>query len=110
VFNLHEVQDFSFLPSKKTMKAQNTDCMVFFLFVCNIVSVVDTLVQKCKANGISKLVHLSSVYLQCSARWPNVYGRECEDYSKFQSEVPFPVYCESKSKAEQIIQLAGSWF
>uniref|UniRef100_A0A915E846 3-beta hydroxysteroid dehydrogenase/isomerase domain-containing protein n=1 Tax=Ditylenchus dipsaci TaxID=166011 RepID=A0A915E846_9BILA len=91
VFNLHEVQDFSLMPNEQLLKQHN-------------VEFVENLVEKCFTSGVSKLIHLSSVYLQCSARWPNVKNRECEDYDKFRSEVPFPAYCDSKYKAEQLIQ------
>lgn len=59
---------------------------------------------------MSRLIHLSSIYLQCSARWPNIGGREELDYAKFCNEVPFPAYCNSKHKAEQIIQSAVKFF
>ncbi|KAI1731622.1 3-beta hydroxysteroid dehydrogenase/isomerase family domain-containing protein [Ditylenchus destructor] len=91
VFNLHELQDFSLIPAEDILEQHNVD-------------LVKTLVEKCAEQGVFKLIQLSSVFLQCSARWPNVNNRECEDYAKFRKEIPFPAYCDSKFKAEQIIQ------
>lgn len=93
------------------MKQHNVNCKLFLLWnlgkVNSFCLVVKTLVEKCAEHGVSKLVQLSSVFLQCSARWPNVNNRECEDYSKFRKEIPFPAYCDSKHEAEQIIQQGG---
>lgn len=64
----------------------------------------------CKKANVTRLIHLSSIYLQCSARWPNVGSREELDYKKFCNEVPFPAYCDSKHKAEKIIFNFGKIF
>lgn len=75
----------------------------FMPFIVFIV-VVKLLLDHCKECHVNKLIHLSSVFLQASAKWPNVLCREETDYEKFRKEVPFSTYCESKHLAEQLIE------
>lgn len=70
--------------------------------------VVKQLTEKCEFFGISRIVHLSSVYLQSSVYWPNIYGRESFNYKFYRKEVPFPQYCESKYRSEQILEEISS--
>ncbi|KAJ1349632.1 hypothetical protein KIN20_005228 [Parelaphostrongylus tenuis] len=88
VYNLHEAQDLSLLPDEKQLQIHNVE------FVHSLLSHI-----RCP------LVHLSSVFVQCSSRWPNVYENE-NDGAKYQSQWPFPKYCSSKWEAEQIIAKA----
>ncbi|KJH53108.1 NAD dependent epimerase/dehydratase family protein [Dictyocaulus viviparus] len=85
VFNLHEAQDLTLLPDKKQLEVHNVN------FVRSLLSCA-----RCP------LVHLSSIFLQCSSYWPNVYESENEA-EKYTVQWPFPSYCLSKWEAEQII-------
>uniref|UniRef100_A0A915M4W6 NAD-dependent epimerase/dehydratase domain-containing protein n=1 Tax=Meloidogyne javanica TaxID=6303 RepID=A0A915M4W6_MELJA len=67
VINLHELQDLSLTPNMEELNKNN-------------VEFVSELISYCKASNVSVLVHLSTTYLQCSTKWPNVYGRESEDF------------------------------
>lgn len=69
---------------------------------------MEQLLAICSAEKVGKLVHLSSFYVQCSSRWPNVNGRESEDYEKFRHELPFIAYCESKWNAERLVKRYSS--
>uniref|UniRef100_A0A183BWQ1 3Beta_HSD domain-containing protein n=1 Tax=Globodera pallida TaxID=36090 RepID=A0A183BWQ1_GLOPA len=95
VFNLHEVQDFCVAPNVPKLKGHNVQ-FVHYLLRC------------CQTVGCRRIVHLSSVYLQASDRWPNVHGREAEDFDPFRKQCPFPEYCESKFAAEQSIRAASN--
>lgn len=93
VFNLHEVQDFSLMPNIKRMQEHNVD----FLF---------GLLSRCIYHRCAVIVHLSTIYLQCSTKWPNIYGREQETGSferVYRAECPYPEYCDSKFQAEKLI-------
>ncbi|KAE9420173.1 hypothetical protein Angca_001175, partial [Angiostrongylus cantonensis] len=89
VYNLHEAQDLCLLPDEKQLQVHNVE------FVQSLVSYI-----RCP------LIHLSSVFVQCSSRWPNVYENEY-DGTKYKSQWPFPKYCSSKWEAEQIIAKAS---
>uniref|UniRef100_A0A1I8BDV9 3Beta_HSD domain-containing protein n=1 Tax=Meloidogyne hapla TaxID=6305 RepID=A0A1I8BDV9_MELHA len=91
VINLHELQDLSLMPDIDELNKNN-------------VEFVSVLFSYCKASHVSVLVHLSSTYLQCSTKWPNIYGRESEDFKQFIGECPFPAYCKSKVMAEQLLR------
>uniref|UniRef100_A0A183CCR3 3Beta_HSD domain-containing protein n=1 Tax=Globodera pallida TaxID=36090 RepID=A0A183CCR3_GLOPA len=95
VFNLHEVQDFCVAPNVPKLKGHNVQ-FVHYLLRC------------CQTVGCRRIVHLSSVYLQASDRWPNVHGCEAEDFDPFRKQCPFPEYCESKFAAEQSIRAASN--
>uniref|UniRef100_A0A0K0DJN6 3Beta_HSD domain-containing protein n=1 Tax=Angiostrongylus cantonensis TaxID=6313 RepID=A0A0K0DJN6_ANGCA len=86
---LHEAQDLCLLPDEKQLQVHNVE------FVQSLVSYI-----RCP------LIHLSSVFVQCSSRWPNVYENEY-DGTKYKSQWPFPKYCSSKWEAEQIIAKAS---
>lgn len=65
---------------------------------------MQSLLEKCVALNVLRVVHLSTYYLQCSYYWPNIYARESDDYEMFCKEFPFPVYCNSKHRAELILK------
>ncbi|CAB3407703.1 unnamed protein product [Caenorhabditis bovis] len=85
VINLHECTDFSLVPDVKTLSKHNVEIVRSILFHLQ-----------------SPLIHLSSTFLQCSNRWPNVYEAE-RDPTIYRSQWPFPEYCESKYEAEQLV-------
>ncbi|XGW18865.1 hypothetical protein V3C99_003008 [Haemonchus contortus] len=85
VFNLHELQDLSLLPDKQRLWLHNVG------FVKTVLSSI-----RCP------LLHLSSVFLQCSSRWPNVFEGEA-DPIKYMDQWPFWDYCKSKYDAEELI-------
>ncbi|KAF7634340.1 3Beta_HSD domain-containing protein [Meloidogyne graminicola] len=68
------------------------------------IEVVSELLSRCKVFNVSVLVHLSSTYLQCSTKWPNIFGRESEE--KFLKESPFNEYC-TNSKLSIVITRVG---
>lgn len=86
VVNLHECTDFSLLPDVQKLRLHNIEVVRSILFHSN-----------------SPLVHLSTPFLQCSHRWPNVYEPE-RDPSVFQPQWPFPDYCASKYEAEKLVK------
>jgi nucleoside-diphosphate-sugar epimerase len=89
VFNMHEAQDFSNSPDKNLLQQHNVDF-------------VQKLLSDCAETGVANLVHASSIYLQCSAWWPNVGSRE-QDSKRFIRDNPFPAYFNSKFEAERLI-------
>uniref|UniRef100_A0A914N1R6 3-beta hydroxysteroid dehydrogenase/isomerase domain-containing protein n=1 Tax=Meloidogyne incognita TaxID=6306 RepID=A0A914N1R6_MELIC len=91
VINLHELQDLSLTPNMEELNKNN-------------VEFVSELISYCKTSNVSVLVHLSTTYLQCSTKWPNVYGRESEDFGQFLNDFPFPSYCKSKLMAEEFLR------
>lgn len=88
VVNLHECTDFSLLPDVAKLQMHNVEVVRSVLFHCN-----------------SPLVHLSTPFLQCSHRWPNVYEPE-RDPVVFKPQWPFPEYCASKFEAEKLVKSA----
>lgn len=57
------------------------------------------MLEACHKGRVQSLVHLSSIFLQCTSLWPNVYGRESKPLnSQF---VPFKAYVDTKRRAEQ---------
>ncbi|KAK5980246.1 Epimerase domain-containing protein [Trichostrongylus colubriformis] len=86
VFNLHEVQDMSLSPDEHNLWLHNVE------FVGSLLSCI-----RCP------LIHLSSVFVQCSSRWPNVYEGEA-DPLRYSNQWPFPRYCSSKYEAEEMIR------
>ncbi|CAK5123270.1 unnamed protein product [Meloidogyne enterolobii] len=91
VINVHELQDLSLTPNMEELNKNNVE------FVAEVISY-------CKTSKVTVLVHLSTTYLQCSTKWPNVYGRESEDFKQFLNECPFPQYCKSKLMAEEFLR------
>ncbi|KAI6190640.1 NAD dependent epimerase/dehydratase family protein [Aphelenchoides bicaudatus] len=89
VFNLHELQDFSNTPNKESLYKNN-------------VEFVEGLLEICAEQKVATLIHLSSIYLQCSAWWPNVGSRELES-DRFVRGNPFPAYFNSKHEAERLV-------
>ncbi|VDL73398.1 unnamed protein product [Nippostrongylus brasiliensis] len=73
VINLHERQDLSLLPDESQLQLHNVD------FIRSLLVSI-----RCP------LVHISSVFVQCSSRWPNVYCCE-ESPLKYKGQWPFPV-------------------
>ncbi|EGT43039.1 hypothetical protein CAEBREN_07389 [Caenorhabditis brenneri] len=86
VVNLHECTDFSLLPNVQKLQQHNIEVVRSVLFHSN-----------------SPLVHLSTPFLQCSHRWPNVYEPE-RDPAVFQPQWPFPEYCSTKHEAEKLVK------
>ncbi|KAI6235709.1 Epimerase domain-containing protein [Aphelenchoides besseyi] len=92
VFNLHDYQDFSILPDKKRLNDQN-------------VEFVKRLLRICQTEKVSSLIHLSSIFLQCSGWWPNVGSREL-DPNNFVNDNPCPAYFSSKFESENLVMNA----
>ncbi|ULU05489.1 hypothetical protein L3Y34_017866 [Caenorhabditis briggsae] len=90
VVNLHECTDFSMLPDVGKLQLHNVEVVRSLLFHCNF-----------------PLIHLSTPFLQCSHRWPNVYEPE-RDPVVFRPQWPFPEYCASKYEAEQLVKSASN--
>ncbi|WKY00790.1 hypothetical protein Q1695_015093 [Nippostrongylus brasiliensis] len=89
VINLHERQDLSLLPDESQLQLHNVD------FIRSLLVSL-----RCP------LVHVSSVFVQCSSRWPNVYCCE-ESPLKYKGQWPFPSYCSSRCQAEDLINKAS---
>lgn len=89
VFNLHEAQDLSLFPRDALLLLHNVD-----------------FVRKLLASISCPLVHLSSVFVQCSTRWPNVFESEA-DPLMYKTQWPFKSYCSSKLEAENLINEAS---
>ncbi|KAI6241730.1 Epimerase domain-containing protein [Aphelenchoides fujianensis] len=92
VFNLHEYVDFSATPDHAALKQHNVEFVKRLLWIC-------------KTEKVEHLVHLSSIYLQCSGWWPNVGSREMEP-ANFLADNPFPAYFKSKFEAEKMVLTA----
>ncbi|CAI2342215.1 unnamed protein product [Caenorhabditis sp. 36 PRJEB53466] len=90
VVNLHECTDFSLLPDVVLLQKHNVEVVRSVLFHSN-----------------SPLIHLSTPFLQCSNRWPNVYEPE-RDPMVFSSQWPFPEYCASKFEAEKLVKASSN--
>lgn len=88
IVNLHECTDFSMLPDVAKLQLHNVEVVRSVVFHSN-----------------SPLIHLSTPFLQCSHRWPNVYEPE-RDPVVFRPQWPFPEYCASKFEAENIVKSA----
>ncbi|KAL3082194.1 hypothetical protein niasHT_037832 [Heterodera trifolii] len=94
VFNLHELLDLRIAPDEQKLMLHNTQF-------------VEHLLSCCRTAGCRRIVHLSTVYLQASIVWPNVHGREVEQFRQFREQCPFPAYCHSKFEAEESIRKAA---
>uniref|UniRef100_A0A1I7T7H9 3Beta_HSD domain-containing protein n=1 Tax=Caenorhabditis tropicalis TaxID=1561998 RepID=A0A1I7T7H9_9PELO len=90
VINLHECTDFSLLPDNAKLQLHNVEVVRSILFHCN-----------------SPIIHLSTPFLQCSHRWPNVYEPE-RDPVVFKPQWPFPEYCASKYEAEKLVRASSN--
>jgi len=103
---VHELQDLSLTPNMEELHKNNVECLfsIFFNLIIPLILVVSELISYCKTSNVSVLVHLSSTFLQCSTKWPNVYGRESEDFGQFLNDFPFPSYCKSKLMAEEFLR------
>ncbi|CAI5442110.1 unnamed protein product [Caenorhabditis angaria] len=86
VVNLHECTDFSLLPDIGELQLHNVEIVRSILFHIQC-----------------PLVHLSTPFIQCSNRWPNVYEPE-RDPMVYSSQWPFKEYCASKYEAEMLIR------
>ncbi|KAF1765731.1 hypothetical protein GCK72_005684 [Caenorhabditis remanei] len=89
VVNLHECTDFSLMPDVAKLELHNVEVVRSVLFHSN-----------------SPLIQLSTPFLQCSHRWPNVYEPE-RDPIVFRPQWPFPEYCASKYEAEKLVKSAS---
>jgi thioester reductase-like protein len=102
---LHELQDFSNTPSKESLQKNNVECKLLWkqtVWTNLFVLVVKTVLSLCAEEKVTTLIHISSIYLQCSAWWPNVGSRELEP-QRFVRDNPFPAYFDSKYEAERLI-------
>uniref|UniRef100_A0A914YZR7 NAD-dependent epimerase/dehydratase domain-containing protein n=1 Tax=Panagrolaimus superbus TaxID=310955 RepID=A0A914YZR7_9BILA len=62
---------------------------------------VEKLVEACQKGHVQSLIHLSSIFLQCTSLFPNVNSREAKPLdSKF---VPFKPYVDTKRRAEDLL-------
>ena len=91
-------------PRTRINLRESTATVSFYYFIIPIVffSVVEDVVKLCNESPISKIIHISSIYLQCTPMWPNVNNREIEGIQK-EGMVPFKPYVESKHKAEELL-------
>ncbi|CAD5220954.1 unnamed protein product [Bursaphelenchus xylophilus] len=90
VYNLHEYTDLSNLPDEKKLYEHN-------------VKFVRDLMNMCKEEGTKVIIHLSSSFVQCSGKWPNVGNRE-KDHKDFVFDNPYPKYSKSKALAEELLK------
>lgn len=80
-----------------------------FFFYENHVTTIFLVVEKvtacCQDADVKSLIQLSSIYVQCTPMWPNVYQREARviDSGTF----PFQSYVRSKGHAENRVMEAG---
>ncbi|KAK0403518.1 hypothetical protein QR680_016968 [Steinernema hermaphroditum] len=86
---LHELQDLSAAPNVDDLKRTNVDF-------------VERLTKCCQEAHVQRFILISSYFVQCSRRWPNIYSREL-DAGKFANDAPFPEYVRSKVLAEEIV-------
>ncbi|KAE9553651.1 hypothetical protein FO519_003152 [Halicephalobus sp. NKZ332] len=89
VINAYECRDFSVCPDKDQLERIN------YNFVEDVVKI-------CNESPISKIIHISSIYLQCTPMWPNVNNREIEGIQK-NGMMAFKPYIESKNRAETLL-------
>jgi nucleoside-diphosphate-sugar epimerase len=88
VINVHDCHDFSVKPDAVEMEEHN----VYF---------IQRLLDACQKGDVRSLVHLSSIFLQCTSLFPNVNSRELKPLtSKF---VPFKPYVGTKRRAEDLL-------
>jgi len=66
------------------------------------VDFVHKLLSDCAETGVSNLVHTSSIYLQCSACWPNIRRHE-QDSKRFIRDNSFSAYFNRKFEAKRLI-------
>lgn len=68
---------------------------------------MNSVVRSVLFHSNSPLIHLSTPFLQCSNRWPNVYEPE-RDPIAFKAQWPFPEYCASKYEAENLVRASSN--